>query len=145
MAAAQEEGVLLVGEALGPGVDLGFELEHLGDRHRQVAQLPEVFGFGLFAEAAIDCLARARVSSARAASWVVKALVEATPISGPARVRKRSAVSRTMADSGTLQMARVRPMPSALGKLEGGQGVGGFAGLGDDDDQGCSGSGTDSR
>jgi hypothetical protein len=56
-------------------------------------------------------LASASVSSAKAASWVVKALVEATPISGPARVMKRSAVSRTMADSGTLQMASVRCMP----------------------------------
>jgi hypothetical protein len=48
---------------------------------------------------------------------VVKALVDATPISGPARVRKRSAHSRTMADSATLQIASVRPMPSALACL----------------------------
>ncbi len=42
---------------------------------------------------------------------MVKALVEATPISGPARVRNFSAASRTMADSATLQMARVRDWP----------------------------------
>ncbi len=54
------------------------------------------------------------VSRKSAASWVVKALVEATPISGPARVMKRSAHSRTMADSGTLQMASVFVWPSDL-------------------------------
>jgi hypothetical protein len=75
------------------------------------------------------------VSRNSAASWVVKALVEATPISGPARVMKRSAHSRTMADSGTLQMASVLSWPSALGVAQGGQGVGGFAGLRDGDDQ----------
>ena len=41
-------------------------------------------------------------------------MVEATPISGPARVMKRSAHSRTMADSGTLQMAIVRVWPGSL-------------------------------
>jgi hypothetical protein len=80
-----------------------------------VAQLVRCGFFG-FAEAAVD-LARASVSSARAASWVVKALVEATPISGPARVMKRRADSRTMADSGTLQMARVLVMPRLLACL----------------------------
>ncbi len=44
----------------------------------------------------------------------MKALVEATPISGPARVMKRRAHSRTMADSGTLQMASVFCCPSDL-------------------------------
>jgi len=38
---------------------------------------------------------------------VVKALVEATPISAPARVRKPREASRIREDSGALQMARV--------------------------------------
>jgi hypothetical protein len=38
---------------------------------------------------------------------VVKALVDATPISGPARVRKRSLEARTSELSGTLQMESV--------------------------------------
>ena len=40
-----------------------------------------------------------------------------TANSGPARVMKRSAASRTIADSGTLQIASVRSMPSALACL----------------------------
>jgi len=43
---------------------------------------------------------------------VVKALVEATPISGPARVRNLSLLWRMSALSGTLQMARVSVSPS---------------------------------
>ena len=43
-----------------------------------------------------------------AASCVVKALVEATPISGPARVSMTSSDSRTSELSGTLQIASVR-------------------------------------
>ncbi len=42
-----------------------------------------------------------------AASCVVKALVEATPISGPARVSSTSSDSRTNELSGTLQMDNV--------------------------------------
>jgi hypothetical protein len=45
---------------------------------------------------------------------VVNALVEATPISGPARVRKRSLLWRISADSGTLQMVSVSCSPCAL-------------------------------
>ena len=49
-----------------------------------------------------------------AASCVVNALVEATPISGPARVRSTSSDSRTSEDSGTLQIARVDRYPAAF-------------------------------
>jgi hypothetical protein len=44
---------------------------------------------------------------------VVKALVEATPISGPARVTKFSAHSRTIALVATLHTVSVCGMPSA--------------------------------
>ena len=47
-----------------------------------------------------------------AASWVVKALVEATPISGPARVSSTSSDSRTSELSGTLQIASVERKPA---------------------------------
>ena len=49
--------------------------------------------------------ASAITSMPSAASWVVKALVDATPISGPARVSITSSDSRTSELSGTLQMA----------------------------------------
>ena len=51
------------------------------------------------------CLAIAITSIDSAASWVVNALVEATPISGPARVSITSSDSRTSELSGTLQIA----------------------------------------
>jgi hypothetical protein len=57
-------------------------------------------------------LASVMASSTSAASWVVKALVEATPISGPARVRNLRPAARISADSGTLQMARLCTWPS---------------------------------
>ena len=53
------------------------------------------------------CLASATTSIPSAASCVVKALVEATPISGPARVSMTSSDSRTSELSGTLQIASV--------------------------------------
>jgi hypothetical protein len=74
-------------------------------------------------------------SRASAVSWVVKALVEATPISGPARVMKRRSDSRTRLDSGTLQMASVFEVAERLGVAQGGQRVGGFAGLRNGDEQ----------
>ncbi len=42
--------MVLVGEARGPGLDLGFEVEDLVDRSRQVAQLVEVGAFLFRAE-----------------------------------------------------------------------------------------------
>jgi hypothetical protein len=51
------------------------------------------------------------VSRNSATSWVVKALVLATPISTPACVRKFSLHSRTMALVATLQMVSVWAMP----------------------------------
>ena len=51
--------------------------------------------------------ASAAVSIASAVSWVVNALVEATPISGPARVSITSSDSRTRELSGELQIASV--------------------------------------
>ena len=47
------------------------------------------------------------------ASWVVKALVEATPISGPASVRSSPSASRASVLSGTLTTASVG-WPSAF-------------------------------
>ena len=59
-------------------------------------------------------LASTSVSRNSPASWVVNALVEATPISGPARVRNLSLEARVSADSGTLQMVSVLSWPSDL-------------------------------
>ena len=51
-----------------------------------------------------------------AASWAVKHLVEATPISGPAWVYRAPSQVRAMAESTTLQMASVRA-PRRLASL----------------------------
>src|SRR6202021_2292097 len=51
--------------------------------------------------------ARWRARTKRAVSWAVKALVEATPISGPALVVRVPWALRVMAAPTTLQMARV--------------------------------------
>ena len=49
----------------------------------------------------------ATVNAASTASWVVKAFVEATPISGPARVGKTTSASRAIVLSGWLTMAMI--------------------------------------
>ena len=49
--------------------------------------------------------AKERLSSIKAASWVVNALVEATPISGPALVNNTKSDSLARELVGTLQMA----------------------------------------
>ena len=79
--------------------------------------------------------ARWRARTKRAVSWAVKALVQATPISGPALVVMVPWALRVMAAPTTLQMARVlRAFGDELGL--GGEGVGGFAGLGDEEADG---------
>ena len=55
---------------------------------------------------------RVTASPNRATSWVVNALVEATPISAPARVYNTSSLSRGREDSITLHMDRLCCMPS---------------------------------
>ena len=61
-------------------------------------------------------LANTVINKVRATSCVVKAFVEATPISGPALVIKQSSDSRTKELSGTLQIARLylKPISFAL-------------------------------
>ena len=86
-AAAEEERVLLARELLAPGDDLRLEREHRLHRHRQVPERGEVrrlVGLGQLGRAAAPCDSVSRNS---ATSCVVNALVEATPISMPARVR----------------------------------------------------------
>ena len=63
-----------------------------------------------------------------AVNWQVNALVEATPISGPACVISVPAASRVIMEPTTLQMASVFE-PLLLGLALRGQRVGGFAGL----------------
>ena len=55
----------------------------------------------------------AKASAVSAATWEVKALVEATPISGPAWVGSISSASRAMVDSCTFTSAAV-VIPRAL-------------------------------
>ena len=51
--------------------------------------------------------AAAMARQASTVSWVVKALVEATPISGPARVWSTASLSRAIVLSGTLTIDRM--------------------------------------
>ena len=76
---------------------------------------------------------RAR-AQAIATSWQVNALVEATPISGPASVGARTSASRAMLEVGTLTTA-TRARALLLGVAQRGQRVGGLAGLRDEDRQ----------
>ena len=62
-------------------------------------------------------LASVTVNANSATNCVVNALVEATPISAPARVKKVRVDARGMALSGTLQIDRVRVCPCALAYL----------------------------
>ena len=106
-AAAEEERVLLPREFFAPGNDLWLEREHAAHRQRQVAQRLQVRRLVGLAQVA------ARLRRNRPTSCVVKAFVDATPISTPARVRYVSAHSRTMALVATLQIVRVWGMPSS--------------------------------
>src|SRR5690606_41924159 len=56
----------------------------------------------------------AMVTSIRAVNWVVKALVDATPISGPAWVMITRSDSRTRELPGTLQIAKAALNPAFL-------------------------------
>ena len=63
---------------------------------------------------ALLCFASAITSMPSAVNWVVNALVEATPISGPARVNMTSSDSRTRELSGVLQIASDERYPACL-------------------------------
>ena len=81
-------------------------------------------------------LARARLaaSAASTASWQVKALVEATPISGPAWVGSSRSASRAIELVGTLTTTAI-VCPSRAGVAQRGERVGGLARLGDEQRQ----------
>ncbi len=103
------------------------ELERLFHQPRQLQQLRNQRAFlraqlGRF-------LPSAMVSIASAVSCVVNALVEATPISGPARVSSTKFDSRTMELSATLQMVSVDRYCGLPGVAQRRQRVGGLAGL----------------
>jgi hypothetical protein len=84
-ATAEEEGVFLIRKELRPGDDLRLQREHGAQRRGQMAQA-FMWAASSAAESRPRSLASVRLSRKRAASCVVKALVEATPISTPARV-----------------------------------------------------------
>ena len=104
-ATAKKQGMMFVSEMFGQGFDRRIERQYLFDK---AWQFP-------------SCVTRARscfsskpvrrasdmVNNASAASCVVNAFVEATPISGPAWVIMTSSDSRTIELSGTLQIASV--------------------------------------
>ena len=79
--------------------------------------------------------ARWRARTKRAVSWAVKALVEATPISGPALVVMVPWASA--GDGGSDDVADGEGLGAFGDELGlGGEGVGGFAGLGDEEADG---------
>ncbi len=65
----------------------------------------------------------------------MNALVEATPISGPARVNSTNSDSRTIELSATLQIVKRRQVPGFLSGAQSRERVGGLAGLRDRDEQ----------
>jgi hypothetical protein len=82
--------------------DLGRDLaqplvavQHLARPRRDLGQGRDRFGLASMAEAP-RARAKATVKQAKTASCVVNALVEATPISGPAKVGKTMSALRAM-------------------------------------------------
>src|SRR5258706_8677652 len=111
-APAEEQGVLAAREFRRPGGHLGLDAQGVGDHAgRRRSASSSSTSFSLVNR--FLCFARTIASTKSAASCAVKALVEATPISGPARVRNRSLQALMSADSGTLQMASAFGWPSA--------------------------------
>ena len=86
---------------MGQLLGRGFELKRLGEKTGSGDEFANQRRLG----GLIDdprALPRPIASAASAASWQVKALVEATPISGPASVGAAASVSRAMLEPGTL-------------------------------------------
>ena len=106
-AAAEIEHVAGARELVRDLLDLRLQLQRLGEQARRRDQLADQRALLRLARTR---RARARGSIARqaiAASWQVKALVEATPISGPASVGAAASASRAMLEVGTLTTASV--------------------------------------
>ena len=112
-AAAEEQGVVLVGEALGEFMDHGIEREGPLDERGQLDQPRHETALALGVRAVM--FRQSDHEHGRApSSCVVNALVDATPISGPARVSMTSSDSRTSELSGALQIESVERYPDCL-------------------------------
>jgi len=94
--------VLAIGERMRHLLDLVGKREHDLDLAGQGVKLVDQIALALAVHPA-PSRQRER-EQARATSCVVNALVEATPISGPARVISATSDSRTSELSGTLQI-----------------------------------------
>lgn len=103
IAAAEEQRMVLVGEAFRQRFDLFIHRQHLLDARRQ--RLQAVHDLLLHAFRHAFQAARRATSINSTVSCVVKALVEATPISVPALVIKARSDSRTSEEPATLQTA----------------------------------------
>src|SRR5215831_17283177 len=103
-AASEIEDVAALCEIARQMLDLGLERERLRHQARHLDQ-------GAHQRPLVrpDSTSRARAaaipSAASTASWQVKALVEATPISGPASVGMTASLSRAIVEVGTLTTA----------------------------------------
>ena len=131
-AAAEIEDVAALREIARELLDLRLERERLRHQPRHLDQ-------GVHQRAARPSRtarrARGRPPTARhasTASWQVKALVEATPISGPASVGITTSLSRAMVEVGTLTIGQ-RVLLVLLGIAQRRQRVGGLARLRDED------------
>ena len=113
----------------------GLALEHVLDHLRDAGRAAVRCSCARLQARACRACGRASPRAGRApTSWVVNALVDATPISGPALVRTVSSASRVIALPITLQSASVRGA-ARLGLLEGRERVGRLARLADGDGQ----------
>ncbi len=127
--------MVLVGKVLGPGFAMPVRAS--------APAAPRWAGGATRAGGAVSCaalslprsLASTSVSRNRPASWVVKALVEATPISGPARVRNSAWTGGSSRFPARCRSPAYARGPSFLGVVQRGQSIGGFAGLRNGDHQ----------
>jgi hypothetical protein len=136
-ATAEEQGVVLVGEQLGDFLD-GASMARASPRRVGRRRSSSTSSASTPASSVPRTWPRARVSSISDTSWVVKALVEATPISGRPGQQGQVGLTHQRADAHVADRQAAEEA-QLLGVAQRGQGVGGFAGLRDGDEQvsGC--------
>lgn len=120
--------MVLVGEALGPGLYLGFELEHLVDRHRQVAQPVEVGAFLFRGEFLFD-LGHDQGEQEQGGELGSEGLGRSDANLGSSAGDEAQGAFADVADGQGLGL------PQGFGVAQRGQCVGDLAGLGSGDDQ----------
>ena len=134
-AAAEEQRVVLVGEAPGPGLDFRFEFEHLVDGDRQMAQLVDIGGFLFRRQTFLELGDDQGQHEQRGELGGEGPWSRRRRFPGPARGDE---AQRAVADDGRFRDVADGQrllLAECLGVAQGGQGVGGLAGLRDGNDE----------